>query len=80
MGVFRSLSKGGGLKLFFFFPGEAQHPLGPENPLKLIDFTGPGGWLSPHSPPPEYVSVKMACAITIGPKIIDNLIDKDLHH
>jgi len=25
--------------------------LGPENPLKLIDFTGKGG-LSPHSPPP----------------------------
>ena len=26
-------------------------PLGPENPLKSIDFTGPGG-LSPHIPPP----------------------------
>ena len=36
-----------------FFQGGAQHPLGPENPLKSIDFTGPGG-LSPHSPPPEY--------------------------
>jgi len=30
----------------------AQHPLGPENLLKSIDFTGPGGGLSPHSPPP----------------------------
>ena len=28
----------------------AQHPLGHENPLKSIDFTGPGG-LSPNSPP-----------------------------
>ena len=43
-----------GLK-FFLFPGGAQHPLGPENPLKSLDFTGPGG-LSPNSPPPEYAS------------------------
>ena len=28
----------GGLK--FFFQGGAQHPLGHENPLKSIDFTG----------------------------------------
>jgi len=34
----------GGLKIFFSFQGGgAQHPLGPENPLKSIDFTGPGG-------------------------------------
>jgi len=32
----------GGLT-FFFFPGGAQHPLGHENPLKSIDFTGLGG-------------------------------------
>ena len=32
-----------------FVPGGAQHPLGSENPLNSIDFTGPGG-LSPHSP------------------------------
>ena len=39
----------GGLKILFF-PGEgAQHPLGPENPLKSIDFTGPGESLA--SPP-----------------------------
>ena len=51
--VFRNLSKGGGLK-FFLFPGRGtQHPLGPKNILKAIDFTGPGGGLSPHSPP-EY--------------------------
>jgi len=42
-----------GFNYLFIFPGEggAQHPLGPESPLKSIDFTGPGG-LSPHSPPP----------------------------
>ena len=32
----------GGLK-FFLFPGGAQPPLRPENPLKSLDFTGPGG-------------------------------------
>ena len=32
----------GGLKLFYLSTG-AQHPLGPENPLKSIDFTGQGG-------------------------------------
>ena len=41
-GVFRNLFRGG-LKFFFSFQGGAQHPLGPENPLKSIDFTGPGG-------------------------------------
>ena len=46
--------QGGGLH-FFLFPGGAHHPLGPKNPQKSIDFTGPGG-LSPHSPPPEYAS------------------------
>ena len=40
----------GGLT-FFFFPGGAQHPLGHENPLKSIDFTGPGGALAPIAPP-----------------------------
>jgi len=33
----------------------AKHPLGPENPLKSIDFTGPGG-LSPIASPPDYAS------------------------
>ena len=32
----------GGL-IFLTFQGGAQHLLGPENFLKLIDFTGPGG-------------------------------------
>jgi len=40
-GIFRNLSKGG--FNFFLFPGGAQHLLGPENPLKSIDFTSPGG-------------------------------------
>ena len=31
-----------------FQGGGAQHPLGPEIPLKSIDFTGP------RDPPPEY--------------------------
>jgi len=47
-GVFRNLSRG---LHYFFFPGEAQHMLGPENPLKSIDFTGPGGGVSPHPLP-----------------------------
>ena len=38
----------GGLKFFSLSRG-AQHPLGPENPLKSIDFTGPIA-------PPEYAS------------------------
>jgi len=39
-GVFRNLSRRG---LHFFLSREgAQHSLGPENPLKSIDFTGPG--------------------------------------
>ena len=36
----------GGAYIFFSFQWGAQHPLGPENPLKSIDFTGP----------PEYAS------------------------
>ena len=32
---------GGGVN--FFISWRALHPLGPENPLKSIDFTGPGG-------------------------------------
>ena len=42
----------GGLN-FFFNQGGLQHPLGPENSLKSIDFTGPGGSLAP----PDYASV-----------------------
>ena len=49
-GAYSGICPEGGLN---FFPGGAQHPLGPENPLKLIDFTGSGG-LVLHSPPPEY--------------------------
>ena len=33
----------GGAYIFFSFQGGAQHLLGPENPLKSIDFTDPGG-------------------------------------
>ena len=47
-GIFRNLSRGG----LHFFPGGAQHPLGPENPLKSIDFTGPWGSLAPIAYPP----------------------------
>jgi len=36
-------SGGGGLHFFIFPGGGAQKLLGPENPLKLIDFTGPRG-------------------------------------
>ena len=34
----------GVIRNFFFTGGweAAQHPLGPKNPLKFIDFTGPG--------------------------------------
>ena len=31
---------------------ELQHPLGPENPLEIIDFTNPGGGLSPIATTP----------------------------
>ena len=48
--VFRNLSRGG----LNFLSLLSQHSLGPENPLKSIDFTGPGGGLSLKSPPPEY--------------------------
>ena len=40
----------GGLK-FFLSRGRAQHMLGPENPLKSIDFTGPEGGLAPIALP-----------------------------
>ena len=45
--VVRSLSRGD-LNFFLF----RKHPLGPENPLKSIDFTGQGG-LSPIASPPH---------------------------
>jgi len=35
---------------FFSFQGGARYPLGYENPLKSIDFTGPGGGLAPIAP------------------------------
>jgi len=51
-------------ELFFLYRGGTQHPLGPENPLKSIDCTGPGG-AEPPQPPPEYASEY----IVIGHKI-----------
>ena len=48
-GLSQEFGQGGGLNIFY--KGKAQHPSGPENPLKSIDFTGQGGGLSPHSPP-----------------------------
>ena len=53
-GVVRNFSRG--VKFFLSFPGDAQHPLGPENPLKLKDFTGHGEGLVPIAPPPDYAS------------------------
>ena len=53
-GRIQEFVQGGGL--IFFLSRGAQHPLWPENPLKTIDFTGPGSGLSPHSTPPEYAS------------------------
>ena len=44
-GRIQEFVQGGSLNFFFSFQG------GDENPLKSIDFTGPGGGLSPHSPP-----------------------------
>ena len=41
----------GGLKLFFTGGGGAQHPLGTENPLCSIDFTGPRGAMPPLNTP-----------------------------
>ena len=44
----------GGLDFFSFQGGGStvsQHPLGPENPLKSIDFTDPGRGLAPITPP-----------------------------
>ena len=52
-------------------PGGAQHPLGPENPLKSIDFTSPGG-LSPHSPPLNTPLTKDETSETILRKLIAN--------
>jgi len=39
-----------GCLYFLSFQGGAQQPLGPENPLKSKDFTGPGGGLAPIAP------------------------------
>ena len=42
----------GGLDFFLSRGGStvSQHPLGPENPLKSIDFTDPGRGLAPITP------------------------------
>ena len=47
----------GGLNFLSFLGGGAQLPFGPENPLKSIDFIGPGRGLAPIAPPPEYAPV-----------------------
>ena len=52
--VLMNLSKGG-LKFFSLSSGGLCTPWGPENPMKSIDFTGPGGSLAPIAPP-EYDS------------------------
>ena len=52
----------GGLKLCSF-QGGAQHPLEPDNPLKLIDFTGPGGFLAPIAHP-EYASASVSVFVS----------------
>ena len=49
-GVLMNLSKGG-LKFFSLSSGGLCTPWGPENPMKSIDFTGPGGGLAPIAPP-----------------------------
>ena len=41
-----------GVLRLFFFPGGAQQPFGPENPLETIDFIDPRGDETPYSPPP----------------------------
>jgi len=46
-------------KYFFLLGGgRGQHPLGPENPLKSIDFTGAGGdGLTPIAPGPLRIRI-----------------------
>ena len=50
-GAYSEICPGGGLH--FFLPrGGPHHPLGYENPLKSIEFTGQGGGgLAPIAPP-----------------------------
>ena len=56
----------GGLTFFLLPWGGGSAPFVPESPLKSIDFTGPGGGLSPHSPHPEYAtSVNQTCRVNI---------------
>ena len=54
-GCIQEFVQGGGL-IFFLSRGPAQHPLGHENFLKSIDFTGGGS--APIAPPTEYASVQ----------------------
>ena len=50
-GAYSGTCPGGGtLNVFSLSRVWAQHPLGPENTLKSINFTGPGGGLSPIAP------------------------------
>ena len=48
-----------------------MHPLGPENHLKSIDFTGPWGGLSPHSPPPLNTLKVTHTMFVSGQKLLD---------
>ena len=50
-GAYSEICPGGDLKFFSLSRVWAQHPLGPENTLKSINFTGPGGGLAPIAPP-----------------------------
>ena len=46
-GAYSGICPGGSL-ILFSLQGGAQHPLGHENPLKSIGFTGPGGGAEPQ--------------------------------
>ena len=54
-GRIQEFVRGGGLKFISLSRGGHSTRWGLKTP-EIIDFTGPGGGLSPHSPPPEYVS------------------------
>ena len=61
-GAYSDICPGGAY--IFFFPGDGgSAPMGPENTLKSIDFTGQMG-LSPHSPP---LNMPLPAGLTDGP-------------
>ena len=55
---------------FFFFPGGHSTHLGPETPMKSIDFTGPGGHSTHLGPENGVVTVRPITfhPITFDPK------------